>query len=662
MIQRSDFLIIYLDNLLMRDRQDRFINYLNTTELNKMVEGPVDKLAQLSLATWSDRLPNRNFTTLFFELDPAAGLELDRVCSLEPAYAELFKEKSAPEVLQAVWKRLFQGALQEDYDRFHISSADDLVQAWLEQLWAQSILQLSTFLSCREVLQIFDNTELLHDFFNTFIQQFPTAWLEEDRASWTRVQQRPEKMVELFKHDDYVFEQFSRSSPDTTTPLTWNFFKPIMTIGHNLILSEQYVQRGYLLREKNTGMWVEYWDNLIHPLLQVAVVQEISTSEKIREILLSLKTQADTLKCGPSELALLLLDRFFHLLKNNWQMLAQYKPGALPSIGRNLGERDEFIQRGVREVQAWLEDKEQLGAEIIKLVSEVAGPVCIAEWLFDQRPASGGHPDFANHYNMELAFIRSLLEPVLKATSTEDHVAALEKKFSFSYLRFIVDLVEEQQSGDGYKKKLLDALTQHLAGQKRIWLGNFDKETEEGLNVTAKVLDLQPDPIKEYDVLLDRYRTAFEGWNVKTYDFYESATRESFLLAATIPFWEGNIKEAYSPEYLSFYKRVLDQILCQKRFAVSINFYTPVITRLGHTAKILGLGDLYDGAVIASVDSLAEVLEIISERPGELSPGNKDLLSARVTAEWRFERLKMRGVDVVNKVARLDAVIDRLQV
>jgi hypothetical protein len=660
MITRSEFLTIHVDRLLVRERLDRFTAFLNGSMLPDILAPSMRELAQIALDCWNNRLCDSRLETHFFHLGPTIGAELDLVILPEPAYADIFKDKSASTVLSEVWERLFKVALQIDYDRFYVSQANEWMQAWLEEQWAAAIIKVSTGLDCMEVLTIFENTELLHNFYTYFIRLFPDEWLINDRPNWTQTEEMPEKMVAYLQNDS-AFEKYLRQDSGSNEPMEWATLKKVQLISQQLTFSDEFSHKGYVLQYKNVEIWIEYWDNLSHPLLQAADLHTITTAEKIKDILSALASTKIKLKTSPSELAVLLLERFFQLLRNSWQILNQYEQNYPESTTGIVSERNELIQRGRLALQSWEAAKPALGAEIVSLIKAVASPIYVAEWIFDQRPNSGGHPAYVAHYNNELAFIRSVLEPLVASISITDQIEQLDKSFSFPRLKYITELLIGVPNEEKNKKQLLDTLRHHLKNEKHIWLGVFDQQAEESLNASAKVIGLFPDTINQYQSLFDDFCAYFEGWNVQTEDLYSAAARESFIYCATIPYFERQAKSTYPNEDVLFFKYVINKLIRQHRFSNYINHYIPVIARLAHTAEILGVKELYDQAVITKVDVLFDVLEILAGHPGSLSDANKALLRERVNKELLLEKLKLRGANPANTLKRMDVILESLQ-
>ncbi|MCW3467651.1 hypothetical protein [Chitinophaga nivalis] len=661
MITKSEYLTIHIDTLLVRERQDRFITFLNGAGLPAILKPSMIKFAQIALASLDNRTVDQSLTTDYFDLDPAVGAELDRIISLDSVYVGIFEDKSASAILNEVWARLFKVALKMDYDRFYISEADKWMQAWLEEQWANAIAEISRPLDCKQVLTIIKNTELLYNFIRFFITLLPNKWLESDWLAWTRGEERPEKMMVHLQHEDYIFEQYCRPETSVTEPMEWALLKRMQVISQHLTFSEEFSLKGYVLRERNVAMWIQYWDNLRHPILQAAALNAIKTDEKIRDILSALISGKKDLKTPPSELALLLLDKFFHLLRYSWQMLTQYEQDSSGSASEIFKEKNELMQSRRLALQEWKVYKPVLGREIVTLIKEVASPIYIADWLFEQRPESNGHPAYAAHCNIELEFFRTLLKPLIASIPVTDQIELLEKKFSFYRVKFITGLLDGINDTDENKKRLLEILKQHLKADKYIWLGVFDERATENLNITANVIVLLSDPRKQYQSLLDEYCTNFEGWNVQTENFGSAAARESFLYAATIPYFERGIGETSVDEDILFFKEVLDKIIRQNRFSGNIKYYTPVIARMAYTAEILGVQEVYDAVVITKVDSLFEVLEMLQERTGSISEGNKDLLKERVDREMVFERLKLREANPAHTLKRMDEILETLR-
>lgn len=658
MIESSEFLTIHLDSLLVRERMDRFKAFLNNTDLPKLLQPSMEKLAQIALISWNSVLVDSTLETNQFQIPVEVDTVLAGAIANSPAYSQVFNERAPGAALFDSWNRLLKVALNIKYDNLYLSEADEWIQAWLEEQWARAILEISSQLSCKDVLNILEKTEVLHDFIRPFINLLPHAWLEADRLAWTKVDDEPEKMIESWKHDDYAFEQYSRREPISPEPMDLASIKRIQLISQNLIFSEKFYLQTFVLRERKIAMWAQFWDNLKHPLLQAAALNTISSVEKIKDILLALKNKIADLKTPPSELAILLLDRYFHILTNSWQILRQFEKDLPEPLTIILQEKQELMVKGRFTILQWITDKDKLGREIAALINEVASPLYITDWLFSLQPISGGHPEYVSYYNAQLSFLRSLLEPMAASIPIEDQINHLEKSFSFSRIQLLSVLLNKLANKESLIRKLLETLKKYLRGKKYVWRGVFDPQAVEGINATANVIALLSDPAHEYNVLFDEFIANFEGWNVRTDEFSNIASIDSFLFASTIPYLEQRISGAHEDIDVILFKVVLDKIIRQVRYFDFMNYYTPVLSRLANTATLLGLQDFYDEKVITEVDNLFDVLEIVHQHAGVVSEKNNALLKERVETEMTFEKLRLRDSNPADKLKRMDRILN----
>ena len=647
------------------NQEQKFIDFLNQdNELIELVDFSLNKLKDKLLWVIQEKNSFDNFESLIHN-----ETELNQKLSAKFAENEIYnivEDKSISanlftNVFNKLCRRIFlkDGHNDEQYD------LQSYIHYWLENNLAIKIAEDNRFSALSVLFKLLEQTEMLRYFYCDLIKSIPLEWVENELEKWIKSDENPNNVLdsirtfdkEYFKGYESMLQKLNKSTP-------WNFIFESTRFSDYATFNNKFSFKSSVLIEKKLSLWIYFWDKLKLPLLQNIPFHNIQYPKDILNIAKELVKQKDKIKSNQSHLACILLNNLVGNSLKVTEALSFYDNDERIQSLTPFEKDEEIIENGEKAFNEWKEEKTKIYKEIINILSEILSYEAIEEWAFSYKPRSSPQNHFTDQYNVEVKNVIAAFFDYSNIKSFDKKIEEVEYNFNLQKFNFLVTQLNEETSTENQTKKLLNKLIDFILSDKFFWDKTYSQPYWDTLKGVGLLLSSINNSVSTSFDLINRIKVHYEGWNIKTGN-YKLTKQESFMLCGIILLLEHNNAFKDKKERNSFFKQLLNLILCQIRFSppsvIEDDYLKPlqllylVVNQIFPDLKLY-----YEKELVLNLDDLGSVLEILNSENYPLKPCSKKLLQKRIDNEFVYEMRKLKSYKNNKKSEFLENAIGKL--
>lgn len=565
-----------------------------------------------------------------------------------------YKETNPNEnLLKIVTNKFLHRLFEHDGHNDEEYTIQRYIHYWLEKELALHIITQDWFNSVKVLLSLAKQTELLHYFYPSLIDNISQEWIEINKEDLVNIKTNPENILDNIRTFD---KEYLKNNINLLQPLEgqslWQFTEEVTHAANYASLNEEFSFRSHLLLKNNVPLWVEFWDNLKFPVIQDCALHFFFNPDKYIEIIKEL-TAKDTTS-DTSILLLIVIKKDFSASYKSTERLSFY------GEKERMNEGNKYLfDEGKKCYKEWLTQKEKYYKEIFQNIQVKMDYAVIEDWIFSYKPITN-RPHKSNEiFNEEI----DLLKHVYKSIDFSSRELNFDfKSLNLQKFNYYVDIIKENEHEYITKiTTLLDVLLKYITSNKFYWDRSFTEPYWSTLKGIGYILSKHIDVVVKSKELIDKFRVNHQGWKPSEINF-KSSMEEVFIYSGIVMLFEYPDAFKSNFEKEDFFKYLSSAILIQSRYSLQMEYYEMPLRLLFLVANQIfaDVKDCFEQELIMNYDDLYSLLSLISYDGITLSDKAKKMLNNRLENELLIEKRQLGIRKQRDKIEKLNKMIELL--
>jgi hypothetical protein len=409
-------------------------------------------------------------------------------------------------------------------------------------------------------------------------------------------------------------------------------------------------------------LWLKFWDKLKYPILQDVSFYYIQSPENILNISQELVKQKKTVVSPPKHLAFLLLKNTFASSLRVQENLSFYMDEERVKSLSEHERNNDILTKGKDVYDLWVNERENIFPNIIKILLEIITLEEIEEWIFSFQPRLPIKSNYDTIYNSQIDLLKKAFKYHIAKISFEIQINNATKNFNLQKFNFLVVQVDDKTPKQ-HIELLLGIISTFIRSEKFYWDRTFSENYWSSLKGIAVLLSLSENPVQKAKELIQDFKVYDEGWNISPSE-YKLRDQEAFVYCGAIILLEHNNAFKDTEAMHSYFTDILHLIVSQIRFSVLNlnNYFLPLyllnvaVNKINHDWK-----ESYDLEIIESLDNFDSTIELLGYSEYPLTPKAKKLFKSRIDIEFNYLKRRLLESDQNQKLEALEKLIEKLK-
>lgn len=519
------------------------------------------------------------------------------------------------------------------------------VHQWIENTLAKIIVKDERFKSYNKLIDLIKYTELLHHFYSALKRELPIEWIDAEANDWTGLREIPPNILNhISTFDKDYFTDYSEQIKRYDTNSSWEYITETTRFSGHAYFNRENGFKNSVLLSKNLGLWVKFWDNLRWPILQDIPFHYVKYPENFLTIAEELVRQKElVLKTSPQHLACILMKNYFDFMVRVQETISFYDNDDRIKDLSEYERQDDILLKGKDIYNSWQVEKLTIHQHFMASISKLLTIDEIGEWVFSYTPREFGNRNYGDIYNTEIETITKAYGIYAVKQSIEEQIINLDVDFNLQKFGFLMSLLQDKKYDESIYLKLLQVLTQFIQSDKFYWDKTFSPAYWPTLKGIGLLLNLMNHPYTHAKKLINKFKVHHEGWNISLSD-YKAIEKETFVFCGVILLLEHSDSFNTKKERVSYFNEILNHIITQTRFTVFRNedYKLPLhMLYLVVNQVYPDMKRIFEKEIIANVDNISTIIEILSNNKYELATNSKILLKKRIQLEIPFKKRQL---------------------
>ncbi|MBS1501232.1 MAG: hypothetical protein JST32_04170 [Bacteroidetes bacterium] len=534
------------------------------------------------------------------------------------------------------------------------------VEYWLEDLLAQVIVNDERFKPLDIIIKTLRETELLHSFYQSLREKIPVRWIDDQSEAWTRVDPKPEGVLETIRSFDRNYFSFlEKKNKNTKEEADYGLILDETRFSDHATLSHDYAFKSAVLLDKRPLLWIKLWNNLQWPLIQDMPFRYIPGIDSFFIIIDNLIDSSLSTEVS-KRLAFILLKNYFDASLKISERLRIYEDKESPHLALHQINESVFLE-GKKYSKIWSQEKTNNYNRLIETVIKILTIAELGQWVFSYSPKTSGSEYYINLYNSEIGVIKNVFKTHYLKIRSADSDAEMLSDLNLEKFTFLVSVVTEQKRPIPIKS-LFESLVTLVESEDFYWDKSFSSKFWPSLKAIGQLLSFSKNAIEKATELIKVFQVYFEGWNV-TSNNYKKIEKETFVCCGAILLLEHPHVFSSDQQKTNFFNFILDHIINQIRFnsvnndnyKLPLQLLSLVVVQIHKKSQ-----GHFEEEIIKYVDDIICVLNVFSVEGYKLKKRSRILLVKRLSSELIFEKRKLLQKGQNAELANLDKMVSNL--